>query len=675
MIAVCILLATLTTTAEVNGLTPAECAAKCDVALTGTVTAVLHNRRYVLEDATGRAHVLDLSGARPSVGDLCGLRGMTGVDAFLQEQTIATETAVLGRGRAPAVVDETVPRIASGLCDFANVRVTGRVVECLRDDRSEDWSYFVLASDGGFVYVTVPDSATERFEPDRFTRAVVTVTGTVIPNHCGARRFVGPHVETMGPTSVRVVRAAVGGSKPLRIRRAGHLAPTEIVRYGQGEVEGRVLAAWGGCHVLVQSGELEFHHVELAPGTDLPAFGARIRATGLPETDLVHFNLSKARWRLLEPPRTEEVAVAPRPVEDISAVSWQVSFHGYPVRVRGCVLAEPCPQSDWRATVVADTRLRYTIDASRFPDLASLLVVGAVVEVTGCGLAETENWRPGLPFPVSKGDVIVVRRPEDVRVIERPPFWTPRRLSVLLLVIFAALVALAVWNRFLKRLVERRGRQLVRQTLDRAAAELRTEERTRLAVELHDSLSQTLTALACQIDSADSVRQKDPSRVASYLEHARRMIDSCRAELRNCLWDLRSHTLEETDAETAIRRTVVPHAVGAEVSVDFKIARVRFSDNTFHDVLCILRELAANAVRHGHARHIRIEGRLVDKTITVTVADDGCGFDPQNCPGSAEGHFGLMGVRERMRRHNGTLEVNSANGRGAVFTLTLMKMS
>ena len=673
-IAYALIAAVLTTTAEVNGLSPADFAAGCDIALTGTVTAVLQGCHYVIEDATGRTHVRDLSPACPAVGDSCGLKGLTGVDVFLQEQTISTNTVVIRRGRQPTVRDETVPRIASGLCDYENVRVAGHVSECLRDDSNAEWSYFVLAADGGFIYVTVPDSPTVRFEPERFTRAEVTVTGTVIPNHCGARRFIGPHVETTGPESVRIVRLANGDAAPQRFSPVNHLPPTEVVRRGPVVIEGRVLAVWGGRHLLVHSNKMEFHRVELGPELNLPAYGARVRVTGLPETDLFRLNLSKASCETLSPPDPTGCAENPRKASEIPVAHWQPCFHGRPVRVIGRVLMEPCVQSDWRATVV-DSDMRFTVDVSRFPALVPDLSVGTVVEVTGCGLVETENWRPGMPFPTSKGNVIVVRQTGDVRVLERPPFWTPRKLTIVILVIFVVLVALIVWNRVLNRLVERRGRQLMRQTLAHAAAELRTDERTRLAVELHDSLSQTLTALACQIDSADRARQKDPSHVGSHLGFARQMLDSCRAELRNCLWDLRSHTLEEADSETAIRRTVVPHAGGAEVAVDFKIARDRLSDNTFHDILCILREFVSNAVRHGKAKHIRIEGRFAGEKMTVSVADDGCGFDPANFPGGSEGHFGLMGVRERLGRHNGRLEIDSAPGRGAVLSFILAKLS
>ena len=55
----------------------------------------------------------------------------------------------------------------------------------------------------------------------------------------------------------------------------------------------------------------------------------------------------------------------------------------------------------------------------------------------------------------------------------------------------------------------------------------------------------------------------------------------------------------------------------------------------------------------------------------MSVSDDGCGFDVDSCPGPSQGHFGLQGIRDRIRRFNGTLTIESAPGRGTTATVTL----
>ena len=148
-------------------------------------------------------------------------------------------------------------------------------------------------------------------------------------------------------------------------------------------------------------------------------------------------------------------------------------------------------------------------------------------------------------------------------------------------------------------------------------------------------------------------------------------LDSCRAELRNCIWDLHNQALDQTSIEEAIRRTLEPHLGDARLLLHFNVPRTRFTDNTIHTVLRIIRELAINAVRHGHAAEIRVDGRLVDGRLTFSVRDDGVGFDPSLAPGMEQGHFGLEGIRDRTALLNGSLAVDSAPGKGASATVSL----
>ena len=144
---------------------------------------------------------------------------------------------------------------------------------------------------------------------------------------------------------------------------------------------------------------------------------------------------------------------------------------------------------------------------------------------------------------------------------------------------------------------------------------------------------------------------------------ARQMLASCQRELRGCIWDLRTRTLEERDLTEAILRSVRPHVETAKMSVRFGVPCPSLSEPLVHAILHIVRELASNAVRHGHATHVSIEGERRDGKILFTVSDNGSGFDPTGIPGAAEGHFGLLGIRERLRPFKGTLSiVRSAQG-------------
>ena len=266
---------------------------------------------------------------------------------------------------------------------------------------------------------------------------------------------------------------------------------------------------------------------------------------------------------------------------------------------------------------------------------------------------------------------LAVRGADDVKILSRPPWWTPAKLLVVIGSLAASLVLIIIWNRVLNRAVERRSRQLARARTARDRAEFRIGECTRLATEIHDALSQTLTGVSFQIDAAEQARQKNPSQIKQFLDTARQTLLSCRKELRNCLWDLRSNALEEPDATLAIRRTVEPHVGDAELSVDFAVMRSAMDDSTFHAVLSIVRELAVNASLHGAASRISIRGRLEGDFISIEVSDDGRGFDPVRRPGISAGHFGLLGVSERAESFGGEMSIDSAPGRGTKIRVTL----
>ena len=95
-----------------------------------------------------------------------------------------------------------------------------------------------------------------------------------------------------------------------------------------------------------------------------------------------------------------------------------------------------------------------------------------------------------------------MRTPSDVSVLSRPPWWTTGRLLAVIGSLLVALTAILAWNVVLNRTAERRGHQLMREQIGRAKANLKAEERTRLAVELHDSLAQSLTGASMEIETA-----------------------------------------------------------------------------------------------------------------------------------------------------------------------------
>ena len=109
----------------------------------------------------------------------------------------------------------------------------------------------------------------------------------------------------------------------------------------------------------------------------------------------------------------------------------------------------------------------------------------------------------------------------------------------------------------------------------------------------------------------------------------------------------------------------------ASVSIRFAIPRRRLKDTTAHAILAIVRELTGNAIRHGGATEVKIAGCIEHGQILFSVKDNGCGFDPANCNGPLQGHFGIEGIRNRLEKLNGTLTIDSAPGAGTKATVAI----
>ena len=97
----------------------------------------------------------------------------------------------------------------------------------------------------------------------------------------------------------------------------------------------------------------------------------------------------------------------------------------------------------------------------------------------------------------------------------------------------------------------------------------------------------------------------------------------------------------------------------------------RISDNTAHAILNIVRELTLNAIRHGKASTVKVAGSIEDAKLLFSVRDNGCGFDPATAPGGEQGHYGLLGIHERVNSFEGKLTLDSVPGKGTKVTVHL----
>jgi len=556
------------------------------------------------------------------------------------------------------------------------VKMRGFVKDAFRDEIDTIWNYLEVRSDHEIVYATFTTDGTDSERLRSIIGAEVEIAGLYRTQGNGRRRMIGRQFSTPGWDWIKIVKPAPADPYAVPLLDDSHATATAIAdgverRRGMG----RVVAVWHGDRFLMRTlDNASVVRVDLAD-RHLPKYGQCVEVTGLPETDLYRLNLSRAIWREIPATAAPEPAAIDVTVRDLTVSAsgtrgFQTDYHGKPVRMRGLVRSLPSPTGEGRLGLECDGQI-VPVDASACPEAFRGVEIGCTLSASGTCLMETENWHPNAPFPHVEGFAVITRTPDDVVVLKRPPWWTPARLAAVIGSLLAVLAAVLVWNRSLRALAEKRGKALAKEEVDRLASDLKAAERTRLSAELHDSIAQNLSGVSMELDTALNGDELIPPGAAQHLSRASKTLDSCRVELRNCIWDLRSRALDEPDMDRAIRVALGPTVGKKKLLVRFNVPRSVFDENTARTILNIVRELASNAIRHGHANEIRVAGGLDGDMLRFSVCDDGTGFNPERRPGVLEGHFGLKGIEERVSFFNGEMKIESSPGQGTRVAINL----
>ena len=191
-------------------------------------------------------------------------------------------------------------------------------------------------------------------------------------------------------------------------------------------------------------------------------------------------------------------------------------------------------------------------------------------------------------------------------------------------------------------------------------------ERTRIAREIHDNLAQEMSGVSVQLEVLARTMPPGADAAMSALDRARRQVRHGIAEARRYVWELRSPALENNDlpaalAETA-RRLTQDTSIHAQVEVNgtFRPLAQAVEGN----LLRIGQEAINNAVKHAQAQRILVNLVFDAKRVQLIIRDDGHGFNNQATGNGREGHFGLIGMRERAQQIGGTLSIQSSNDSG-----------
>jgi len=194
-----------------------------------------------------------------------------------------------------------------------------------------------------------------------------------------------------------------------------------------------------------------------------------------------------------------------------------------------------------------------------------------------------------------------------------------------------------------------------------------TERRT-ISRELHDQVGQTLNALLVEAANLAKRIQADDAVSLRYLDNIRKFADSSVNSIRDIALLLRPSMLDDLGLMPALEWQA--REVSRRSGVNIKVIAENVSDSLPDEmrtgIYRVVQEALQNVFRHSRAKSAVVMVRQDDGALSLSVEDDGSGFDPEKTRG-----LGMLGMEERVRQLGGRFEVQSAPGKGTVLKVKL----
>jgi signal transduction histidine kinase len=690
----------LTNAVDIISLPAAEAARSRKVLVTGVVTAadLAMFGRFFMQDATSGVFVDNFNGRRPEPGEIVEVSGITHPGAYAPIITAPTVRQV-GTGPLPAARPVAIERLMSGAEDSQRVEISGVVREARLDG-----SRLVadLVSGGYHFRAYVP--ATPGVDLESLVAAQVRVRGTAAEAHNRSlRQLVAVEVYVSRPEDFVVEERET--ANPLE---APVVPLDSLAQYRRDNSLNR-RAHVRGVVTLQRLGESLFLQdatgglrVESAQRT-LFNPGDVVEAVGFPSFDQY---VPVLRDAVVRPTGEAKVAITPKAVsmESVLEGLHQADF----ISLQGKLIDRTVTRQTGQGAGVAGIRTTIMLQNSNVifaaeaggplaqAELAGI-PLGSTVEVSGICLTEIDSDAK------VKGFRMLLRHPGGIVVLRQPSWLTARRLLIIVGVISTVSVLGFAWTLMVSRKnaalnvlirerekaqrelqeahdqleerVRERTEQLKIQITARKEAEVQFKavltERTRLAQELHDTVEQTLTGIALQLDTASKLHDRKPGSALAHLDLARNLMAKSQVEMRRSVWDLRRRAAEQFDLPGALQETFrqITHDTGLQVSLNATGMVRPLPEVIEENLLRIGQEALTNVIKHAGATQVTVELHFGPLKIALAVTDNGCGFDVSHCLGPNEGHFGLLGMAERAKRIAGRFTVTSAPGKGTTLRI------
>lgn len=200
---------------------------------------------------------------------------------------------------------------------------------------------------------------------------------------------------------------------------------------------------------------------------------------------------------------------------------------------------------------------------------------------------------------------------------------------------------------------------------------VREEERQRIGREIHDDLGQQLTAIKMDVAWLEKRIQDQPQIIHDKFYNIITLLNSSNQSVRSILNELRPSVLEDFSLPEAMRwlgnQFTKNTGIPVEIISDENFPKL--SEETGTCIYRVYQEALTNITRYANAKNVKISTHVNEGNISVTIQDDGAGFEYSQL--QSKKTFGILGMKERVRSLGGNLDVVSSPGKGTKITFSL----
>ncbi|NHM31520.1 sensor histidine kinase [Neobacillus terrae] len=222
--------------------------------------------------------------------------------------------------------------------------------------------------------------------------------------------------------------------------------------------------------------------------------------------------------------------------------------------------------------------------------------------------------------------------------------------------------------------IEKIGRQIAEQTIlsqrlatqkaedtESRIQEIVSQERNRLARELHDSVSQQLFAASMMISAINDSKSSSDNKETRQMKMVEEMINQSQLEMRALLLHLRPVALKDKTLQEGIEELLIELSQKVSMNIQWKVETFSLDKGIEDHLFRILQESVSNTLRHAKAQKLEVLLIKRDDLIIMRIVDDGIGFEAEE--GKA-GSYGMQNMHERAVEVGGTLKVVSVKNKG-----------